>query len=239
RPTDAQQQADQQHAKFADPRSDFVAVLNLWSAFAEQSRALSGSQLRKWCREHFVSFMRMREWQELHRQLEEIARELKLKKNASPAEYADLHQAILTGFLGQIGALDERREYEGARSTRFVIAPGTPLASRPPKWVVAASLMETTRLYARMVAAVEPQWIESAGAHLVKRSYSEPHWVEERGYVAAFESAALYGLTLTARRRVNYGNVAPAEAREMFVREALIEGRSKLRAPFLARNRQL
>jgi len=239
RPSDAQQQADQKHATYADPRSDFVTVLNLWKNFHEQSAALSGNQLRKWCRENFLSFVRMREWQELHRQLSDIAEDLKLAVNQVAAEYGDLHQAILTGFLGGIGALDERREYEGARGTRFVIAPGTPLASRPPKWVVAASLMETTRLYARMVAAVEPQWIESAGAHLVKRSYSEPHWVEERGYVAAFESAALYGLTLTARRRVNYGNVAPAEAREIFVREALIEGRSKLRAPFLTRNREL
>ncbi len=239
RPADAQQQADQQHAKFADPRSDFVAVLNLWNAYAEQSRALSGSQLRKWCREHFVSFMRMREWQELHRQLDDIAKELKLKKNASHAEYADLHQAILTGFLGNIGALDERREYEGARGTRFVVAPGTPLASKPPKWIVAASLMETTRLFARMVAAIEPQWIESAGAHLLKREYAEPHWVEPRGFVAAFESTSIYGLTLSARRRVNYGTVAPREAREIFVREALVEGHTRFRAEFLQHNRKL
>src|SRR5512138_881092 len=239
RPADAQQQADQQHAKFAEPRSDFVAVLNLWNTYAEQSRALSGSQLRKWCREHFVSFMRMREWQELHRQLDDIAKDLKLKKNASPAEYADLHQAILTGFLGNIGALDERREYEGARGTRFVVAPGTPLASKPPKWIVAASLMETTRLFARMVAAIEPQWIESAGAHLLKREYAEPHWVEPRGFVAAFESTSLYGLTLSARRRVNYGTVAPREAREIFVREALVEGRTRFRAEFLQHNRKL
>ncbi len=117
--------------------------------------------------------------------------------------------------------LDERREYEGARGTRFVIAPGTPLASKPPKWVVAANSMETTRLYARMVAAVEPQWIESAGAHLIKRSYTEPHWVEERGFVAAFESTSLYGLTLAARRRVNYGTVAPQRsARDLRARSA-------------------
>ena len=131
----------------------------------EQSAALSGSQLRKWCRENFLSFMRLREWQELHRQLGDIAAELELQTNQAPAEYADLHQAVLTGFLGSIGTLDEKREYEGARGSRFVIAPGTPLASKPPKWVVAANLMETTRLYARMVAAVEPQWIEAAGAH--------------------------------------------------------------------------
>jgi ATP-dependent helicase HrpA len=239
RPTDAQQQADQQHAKFADPRSDFVAVLNLWNSFSEQNRALSGSQLRKWCRERFVSFMRMREWQELYRQLGEIAKDLRLKKNAIPAEYADLHQAILTGFLGNIGALDERREYEGARGTRFVIAPGTPLASKPPKWVVAASLMETTRLFARMVAAVEPHWIEAAGEHLLKREYAEPHWIEPRGFVAAFESTSLYGLTLSSRRRVNYGNVAPREAREIFVREALVEGHTRFRADFLQHNRRL
>jgi ATP-dependent helicase HrpA len=239
RPSDAQQQADQKHAAFADPRSDFVTVLNLWQAFKEQSAALSGNQLRKWARENFLSFVRMREWQELHRQLSEVAGELEIKPNETPASYADLHQAILTGFLGNIGVLDEKREYEGARGSRFVIAPGTPLASKPPKWVVAASLMETTRLYARMVAAVEPQWIEAVGAHLVKRSYNEPHWVEERGFVAAFETTSLYGLTLASRRRVNYGSVMPREAREIFVREALIEGRARLRAPFLDHNRKL
>jgi ATP-dependent helicase HrpA len=239
RPSDAQQQADQRHATYADPRSDFVTVLNLWKLFHEQAGALSGNQLRKWCRENFLSFMRMREWQELRRQLDDLTEELKLPVNQVPAEYGDLHQAILTGFLGGIGMLDEKREYEGARGTRFVIAPGTPLASKPPKWVVAANLTETTRLYARMVAAVEPDWIEAAGAHLIKRSYSEPHWVEERGFVAAFESASLYGLTLATKRRVHYGNVAPREAREIFVREALIEGRSRFRAQFLEHNREL
>jgi ATP-dependent helicase HrpA len=239
RPSDAQQQADQQHAAFSDPRSDFIAILNLWTAFRERSTTLSGGQLRKWHRESFLSFVRMREWQELHRQLRDTIAELKLRPNEKPAEYADLHQAILTGFLGAVGALDERREYEGARGSRFVIAPGTPLASKPPKWVVAAQLVETTRLYARMVAAVEPQWIESAGAHLIKRSYTEPHWVEERGFVAAFESSSLYGLTLSARRRVNYGAVAPQGAREIFVREGLVEGRTRFRAAFLDDNRRL
>jgi ATP-dependent helicase HrpA len=224
RPSDSQQQAAEKHALFADTRSDFIAVLNLWRAFKAQSAALSGSQLRKWCREHFLSFMRMREWQELHSQLSQSVRELELHPNQAEASYTDLHQAILTGFLGSIGNLDERREYGGPRGMRFVIAPGTPLASKPPKWVVAGSLLETTRLYARMVAAVDAGWIESAGAHLVKRTYSEPHWVEGRGFVAALESVALYGLTLASRRRVNYGAIAPIEAREIFIREALIGG---------------
>ena len=239
RPADAQQQADQRHASLADPRSDFVSVLNLWKAFHERSAELSTNQLRKWCRENFLSYIRIREWQELHRQLGEAIEDHQLRPNDVPVDYAQLHQAILTGFLGGIGALDEKREYEGARGTRFVIAPGTPLASKPPGWIVAASLMETTRLYARMVAAIEPQWIEAAGAHLVKRAYSEPHWVEERGFVAASESISLYGLTLSARRRINYGNVASAEARQMFVREALVEARSNLRLPFLQHNREL
>jgi ATP-dependent helicase HrpA len=222
RPSDAQQASAQKHALFADARSDFITVLNLWKAFREQSAALSGSQLRKWCREHFLSFMRMREWRELHSQLSQSLRELELRPNQTDASYTDLHQAILTGFLGSIGTLDEKREYDGPRGMRFVIAPGTPLASKPPKWVVAGSLLETTRLYARMVAAVDSQWIEAAGAHLIKRTYGEPHWVEGRGFVAAFESVSLYGLTLASQRRVNYGAIAPVEAREIFIRHALI-----------------
>jgi ATP-dependent helicase HrpA len=223
RPTDAQQQASEKHALFADPRSDFVTVLNVWRAFNEQVAALSRNQLRKWCREHFLSFLRMREWQDLHTQLSQSVAELKLRSNQMAASYTDLHQAILTGFLGSIGELDEKREYNGPRGLRFVVAPGTPLASKPPRWIVAGSLVETTRLYARMVAAVDPGWIEAAGAHLLKRSYSEPTWVAARGFVSAFESVALYGLTLAARRRVNYGAIAPREARDIFIHEALVE----------------
>jgi ATP-dependent helicase HrpA len=239
RPADAQQHAAQQHALFADRRSDFITVLNLWRAFTEQAAALSRNQLRKWCREHFLSSMRMREWQDLHAQLAEAIAELKLRPNQVPASYAELHQAILTGFLGSIGNLDERREYDGPRGLRFVIAPGTPLASRPPKWVVAGSLIETARLYARMVAAVDPGWIEAAGAHLLKRVYTEPHWVDTRGYVSAFETVSLYGLTLASRRRVNYGAIAPLEAREIFVREGLVNGQSDVRGNFLHANREL
>lgn len=244
RPAEAQQQADEKHASFADPRSDFITVLNLWRAFGERSRALSGNQLRKWCREHFLSFLRMREWQDLHAQLSQSVRELDLRPNQVPAAYAELHQAILTGFLGSIGTLNERREYDGPRGMRFVIAPGTALAARPPKWLVAGSLIETTRLYARMVAAVEPVWIERAATHLLKHNYSEPHWVQGRGFVGAFDTTTLYGLTLASRRRVDYGRVAPKEAREIFIREALIDPedeppRQAVRAAFLEANRAL
>ncbi len=244
RPAEMQQQADEKQALFADGRSDFVTVLNLWRAFEQQAAALSGNQLRKWCREHFLSFLRMREWQDLHQQLARSVRELDLRPNHAPAGYAELHQAILTGFLGSIGALDQRREYDGPRGLHFVIAPGTPLASRPPKWIVAGSLLETTRLYARMVASVNPAWIERAGAHLVRRSYSEPHWVAGRGFVAAYESVSLYGLPLAARRRVDYGPVAPQEARDIFIRQALLDGaegpaRAAAQGEFIEANRAL
>ncbi|HEX8756928.1 MAG TPA: ATP-dependent RNA helicase HrpA [Steroidobacteraceae bacterium] len=244
RPADLQQQADEKHAAFADGRSDFITVLNLWRAFGEQAAALSGNQLRRWCREHFLSFLRMREWQDLHHQLTRSVRELDLRRNHTPASYADLHQAILTGFLGSVGTLNQKREYDGPRGMRFVIAPGTPLAARPPKWLVAGSLIETTRLYARMVASINPAWVERAAAHLVKRSYGEPHWVGSRGFVAAHESVSLYGLALATRRRVNYGPVAPREAREIFIREALIARAGGSTPPaarggFLEANRRL
>ena len=239
RPQEAQAHATQMHATFSDARSDFITVLNLWRAYGEQSAALSGNQLRKWCREHFLSFLRMREWQDLHAQLADSVSELKVRPNEIPASYAELHQAILTGFLGSIGSLDDRREYVGPRALRFIIAPGTPLASKRPRWIVAGSLIETARVYARMVAAVDPGWIEAAASHLVKRVYTEPHWVRSRGFVSAYETVTLYGLTLASRRRVNYANIAPIEAREIFVREALVAGNSEVSGAFLAANRGL
>jgi ATP-dependent helicase HrpA len=239
RPQEAQQHAVQMHAKFNDARSDFMTVLNLWRTYREQAEALSGNQLRKWCREHFLSYMRMREWTDLHAQLKDAISDLKTRPNEVAATYANLHQAILTGFLGSIGSLEDRREYAGPRGIRFVIAPGTPLASKCPRWIVAGSLIETARVYARMVATVDPGWIESAAAHLVKRVFTEPHWVRARGFVSAYETVTLYGLTLAARRRVNYANIAPVEAREIFVREALVAGNGEVSGDFLPANRRL
>ena len=239
RPQEAQQKADQHHASYADVRSDFITMITLWKRYHETADSVSGNQLRKWCREQFISYVRMREWQEVHRQLREVIDELGLKANQQKASFADLHQAIVCGFLGGIGTLDENREYQGARGTRFVIAPGTPLANKPPKWVVAASLVETHRMFARMVAAVEPEWIEFAGEHLLKRSYSEPVWDAKRGYVSATQTSTIYGLTLSSGKRVNYASVAPKDAREIFVRAALVEGQSDLKADFLDHNRSV
>jgi len=237
RPDEAQQQADAAHATHADSRSDFMSVLALWRALSREAQARSRKELSQWCREAYLSFARVREWQSVHGELAEAAAELGLAVNEQLASYSAVHRAIVTGLLGSVGMLDERREYHGARGTRFVIAPGSALASRPPKWIVAASLIETTRLYARMVATIEPTWIEAAAAHLAKRSYSEPHWSRARGNVVALESVSLYGLTLIARRRINYGPVAPAEAHEIFIREALVAESSDLDTEFLRANR--
>jgi ATP-dependent helicase HrpA len=239
RPADAQDQADEAHAGAADARSDFVTVLTVWQRFHDQAAILGGAALRKWCRDNFLSFVRMREWQDLHAQLGRCVQDLGLKRNATAANHADLHRAVLSGLLGSIGLLEERREYLGARGTRFVIAPGSPLAAKPPKWVVAAQLLETTRLYARMVAAVQPGWIEGVAGQLVRREYSDPHWVSSRGQVSAYESVSLYGLPLASARRISYGAVAPAEAHEIFVQEALVAGRSSIDAAFVGANRDL
>jgi ATP-dependent helicase HrpA len=260
RPSGAEPQADERHLALADGRSDFITVLNIWRAYDARAAALSRSELRKWCREQFLSFVRMREWQELHAQLEDAVHDIGLARRAGlarrhldtarlrqvsrssharrrAARYSDIHRAILAGFLGSIGNLRDRREYQGARGTRFVIAPGSPLAAKPPKWIVAASLTETARLYARMVAAVEPGWIEAAAAHLVRRTYSAPHWAENT--VIAYESVSLYGLMLVSERRIDYGPISPDEAHEVFVREGLVEGGARIEAHFLEANRRL
>ena len=239
RPAAAERLADERHAQYSDPRSDFLSALNLWRAWQSERATHPGVALRKWCRKRYLSWVRMREWQSLYDQLTVLVDGLGLKGSAVTASYAALHRAILTGLLGSIGRLQEKREYEGARNVRFVIAPGTPLAARPPRWVVAASLLETNRLYARMVALVQPPWIETAAAHLVKRTYTEAHWERSRGYVAVQEIVSLYGLTLAAGRIVNFAPIAPAAAREIFAREVLVEGRADLAAPFLIANQTL
>jgi ATP-dependent helicase HrpA len=237
RPSDKTEAADQAHALFADERSDFVAVLNLWRAAREQAAAGTRA-LRRWCKEHFLSFVRVREWYDLHEQLADITVQQGLERNAVAAPANLLHQSILAGFLGGIGVLDEARTYLGARDTRFVIAPGTPLAKRNPHWIVAANLVETQRLYARMVAQVQPSWIEAAGAHLVRRTYGEAQWVAARGMVMARETVSLYGRVLSSGRQVNFALIDPALARRMFVEEALVRRQSTLRCEFLERNAQ-
>jgi len=250
RPIEAQQAADAAHARFHDERSDFLAYLKLWDHFHEQSRHLSNSKLRKLCREEFLSYVRLREWHEIHGQLTAICVELGFRLNEEPADYNAIHRALLTGLLGNIAFRQEigkekekgreRGEpYLGARGNKLAIFPGSGLAKKPPKWLVAAEVVETTRLFARTVAAIDPLWLESLAAHLLRRHYFEPHWEKNAAQVAAFEQVTLYGLTLIAKRRVNYGPIDPKLSRELFIRHALVEGDYRSEAPCLAHNRAL
>ena len=237
RPIDREEAARGKHARFADEESDFVSYLNLWRYLREQRRTLSRSAFRKMCRNEFLHFLRIREWQDLVGQLRSIARELGIHESDEPAGPARVHAALLAGLLSHAGMRrEDSREYLGARNSRFVLAPGSVLSKRPPRWVVVAELVETSRLYGRTAARIQPEVVERVAGDLVQRTYSEPHWDAQRGEVMAFERVTLYGLPLVARRRVGYGAVEPAEARELFIRHALVEGDWQTRHHFFRDN---
>ncbi|MCB2263718.1 MAG: ATP-dependent RNA helicase HrpA [Candidatus Thiosymbion ectosymbiont of Robbea hypermnestra] len=239
RPPDRQQAADQLHATFFHEDSDFLTFLNLWRFLEKERRRLSRNQFTKLCRRHFLSWNRLQEWRDIHAQLRLAMREMGYRENQTAGSYEEIHRALLTGLPSHIGCKDGPREYQGARNSRFFIHPGSGLFQATPKWIVAAERVETSRHYGRIVARVQPAWIEQAGAHLVQRSYAEPHWQAESGQVAAYERITLYGLTIVPKRCVNYGPINPAEAREIFLRFALVEGDFETRAPFWRHNREL
>lgn len=238
RPLDKQQQADERHGAWKDKESDFLSLVNLWNYYEEQRQELSTNQLRALCKKQFLSFLRMREWRDLHRQLRLICQELGLKENTEPASYEQIHRAILTGYITMIGFQDEKGEYLGTRGRKFFIYPGSALFKKAPKWALAAEIVETTKVYARTVARIEPEWIEQCAQHLVKRNYLEPHWEKKRGEVVAFEQVSLYGVVLVSRRRVSYGRIDPVLSRELFIRHALVEGELSTRADFFHHNQQ-
>ncbi len=240
RPADREEAARQKHARFADERSDFISYLNLWRYLREQRKERSGNAFRRMCREEFLHYLRIREWQDLTGQLRSIARDIGIRESDEDASPASIHAALTAGLLSHIGLREgDAREYTGARNTKFVLAPGSVLTKRPPRWVVVAELVETSRLYGRTAARIEPEGVERVGAHLVQRTYSEPHWDAQRGAVMAFERVTLYGLPLVPRRRVNYAQVEPELARELFIRHALVEGDWQTRHHFFRDNARL
>jgi len=241
RPFERQEAADRAHARFVDERSDFMGFLKLWNFFEEANRhKKSNRKLVDLCHENFLSHRRLREWREIHGQLHAMATEMGMRPNETPATHEQIHRALLAGLLGNLGfRADESGEYLGARGVKFHVFPGSALRKARAKWVMAAELMETTRLYARCVARIEPEWVEKVAGPLLRHHYFDPHWEKSGAQVVAFDRVTLYGLTVVPKRRVHYGPVNPAEAREIFIRGALVAGDWDTRAPFLAHNRNL
>jgi len=240
RPADAQQAAVDAHRRFAVDGSDFLAYLRLWEYLRDRQEALSSSAFRRMCRAEYLHYLRIREWQDLHAQLRRATRDLGARPNASPAAEEAVHRAVLAGLLSHVGLRDPATgDYAGARGTRFQLSPGSVLARRGPRWVVAAELVETSRLWGRVAARVQPEWVERLAGHLVQRSYSEPHWDAGRGAVMASERVTLYGLPLVAARPVTYSRVDPALCRELFMQHALVEGDWRTFHAFASHNRSL
>ncbi|MBZ0093299.1 MAG: ATP-dependent RNA helicase HrpA, partial [Sulfuricellaceae bacterium] len=240
RPMERQQAADQAHRRFADEQSDFLAFQHLWTFYDEALKhQKSKRKLMDLCRDNFLSYSRMREWREIHGQLHTQAVEMGLRPNEIPAGYEEVHRALLAGLLGNVGLKAEGLEYLGAREIKFLLFPGSVLHKKGPKWVMAAELTETTKLFARTNAKIEPEWVEQAAAHLLRRHYFDPHWEKGPAQVSAYERVTLYGLTLVSRRRIHYGPLDPAAAREIFIRGALVAGEFHTRAPFFEHNRRL
>lgn len=246
RPADKQTQADQSHARFRDEHSDFISLLNLWRYLKDQQKALSGSAFRRMCKAEFLHYLRVREWQDLHTQLRQACRQQDIDPDRATAARDEepkadvIHQALLAGLLSHIGLRDEvKRDYLGARGARFAISPGSTLFRRQPTWVMSAELVETSRLWARTNARIDPVWAERLAAHLVKRTYSEPRWSRKQGAALATERVTLYGVPLVAARTVQYGRINPEESRDLFIRHALVEGDWETHHEFFRANRAL
>ncbi len=244
RPMDAQQAADIAQQQFTNKESDFISYLKLWNFFQENSKHLSQSKLRKLCRKNFISYLRMREWRDIHQQLHTFVRESGWQENELEANYDAIHRALLNGLLGNIAFKTEAEKgkpdtYLGARNIKFYLFPGSGLFKKQPKWAMAGELVETSRLYARCCAKIEPDWIERVAGDLCQHHYFEPHWEKRQAQVGAFEKVTLYGLTIVAKRRINYGPLDPTLAREIFIRNALVQAEYNCNAKFFIHNQEL
>lgn len=240
RPADQTTQADQKHARFKDENSDFIALLKLWNDFETQKKHLSRAKLRQYSRDNFISYLRMTEWHDIHSQIMEVLKgELELKFNQAPGEYPEIHRALLSGLLSNVSLRQEQSEYLGARGSRLFIHPGSFLFKPKPKWIMSAEQVETTKVYARNVAKIEPEWIEQVGAHLVKQQHYDPHWERKAGRAAVSERTLLFGLIIQAGRKIPFERINPEEARELFIRHALVLMDYDSKAPFFLHNLKL
>ncbi|MFF3326015.1 ATP-dependent RNA helicase HrpA [Streptomyces sp. NPDC002889] len=243
RPAEKQTQADQQHARFKDETSDFLAFLNLWRYIREQQKERGSSSFRRMCKQEYLNFLRIREWQDIYAQLRTVAKQMGIHLNEDDAPEQAVHVSLLAGLLSHIGMKDvkdgPKNEYLGARSAKFAVFPGSALFKKPPRFIMSAELVETSRLWARVNAKIEPEWIEPLAEHLLKRTYSEPHWEKDAAAVMAYEKVTLYGVPIVAQRKVNYGRIDPETSRDLFIRNALVEGDWRTHHKFFADNRKL
>ncbi|GGT46440.1 ATP-dependent helicase [Streptomyces kurssanovii] len=251
RPAEKQTQADQQHARFKDETSDFLAFLNLWRYVREQQKERGSSSFRRMCKQEYLNFLRIREWQDIYSQLRTVAKQMGIHLNDDDAPEQSVHVSLLAGLLSHVGMKDVKEtggesgrstgknEYLGARGAKFAIFPGSALFKKPPRFVMSAELVETSRLWARVNARIEPEWIEPLAQHLLKRTYSEPHWEKDAAAVMAYEKVTLYGVPIVAQRKVNYGRIDPEVSRDLFIRNALVEGDWRTHHKFFADNRRL
>ena len=247
RPAEKQAQADQQHARFKDETSDFLAFLNLWRYIREQQKERGSSSFRRMCKQEYLNFLRIREWQDIYAQLRTVAKQMGMHLEEPSADHAapeqSVHTSLLAGLLSHIGMKDvkegAKNEYLGARSAKFAVFPGSALFKKPPRFVMSAELVETSRLWARVNAKIEPEWIEPLAQHLVKKTYSEPHWEKDQAAVMAIEKVTLYGVPIVTDRKVNYGRIDPEASRDLFIRNALVEGDWRTHHKFFADNRKL
>ncbi|OSM05255.1 ATP-dependent RNA helicase HrpA [Magnetofaba australis] len=240
RPDDQKQKADDAHRRFADNRSEFLAQINLWRFIEKgQRQAGSANKFRKFLKQNFLSWVRVREWRDIHQQLTITIKELGFRPNMTEAAYEPLHQSILTGLLGNIGFKVEKRQFDGTRQLKFHVFPGSHLYAKPPKWIMSAELAETSKLYARQCAKIEPEWVELVAPHQVQKQTFEPHWSKRAGQVSAYERVSLLGLTLVPKRLVHYGPIDPVASRQIFIQEALVAGEIHSDAPFHLHNRRL
>ncbi|WP_226483938.1 ATP-dependent RNA helicase HrpA [Streptomyces parvulus] len=243
RPSDKQAQADQQHARFKDETSDFLAFLNLWRYVREQQKERGSSSFRRMCKQEYLNFLRIREWQDIYTQLRTVAKQMGIHLDEQDAPDDRVHVSLLAGLLSHVGMKDvkegAKNEYLGARNAKFAIFPGSALFKKPPRFVMSAELVETSRLWARVNAKIEPEWVEPLAGHLLKHTYSEPHWEKDQAAVMAYEKVTLYGVPIVAQRKVNYGRIDPEVSRELFIRNALVEGDWRTHHKFFADNRRL
>ncbi|WP_327368851.1 ATP-dependent RNA helicase HrpA [Streptomyces sp. NBC_01217] len=240
RPSEKQTQADQQHARFKDETSDFLAFLNLWRYVREQQKERGSSSFRRMCKQEYLNFLRIREWQDIYTQLRTVAKQMGIQLNEEDAPEQSVHTSLLAGLLSHIGLKDtEKNEYLGARSAKFAIFPGSALFKKQPRFVMSAELVETSRLWARVNARVEPEWIEPLAQHLLKRTYSEPHWEKDQAAVMAYERVTLYGVPIIAQRKINFGRIDAETSRDLFIRNALVEGDWRTHHQFFHDNRKL